>query len=229
MATPTEVGIEDIAGVKSRVSWGAIIGGSVVAIATYLFLSLFFAGVGLSLAEAGVRAGNAAIVAVIMGILSIVVAMYIGGCTACVLTAGETRREAKIYGVLTWAVVTAFSIIMVTLGMTGGYLALLGAATTVEQVADNADTNMTWEQLARRQGVDAQAIENFKKGNLEQVADKVDRNVNEEQAAETAQTTSMIAVWSTLVGTLLSLGAAVLGGIAGVGPTFRIVAPVVRT
>ena len=36
MATPTEVGIEDIAGVKSRVSWGAIVGGSVVALATYV-------------------------------------------------------------------------------------------------------------------------------------------------------------------------------------------------
>lgn len=226
MATTTEVGIEDIAGVKSRVSWGAIFGGGVVALATYLVLTLFFAGVGLSLAEAGVRAGNAAIVSVILGILSIVVAMYVGGCTSCVLTAGETRREAKIYGVLTWALVTFFAIVMVMFGLTGGYLALLGAATTAEKVVDK--TNMNWEQVARNQGVTQETIDNIKKGNVDQVADKADANVNEEKVADQAQTTSMIAAWSTLAGTLLSLGAAVLGGIAGVGPTFR-VATVVRT
>ena len=47
--------IEDVAGLKSRVSWGAIIGGSLIALAAYVILGLFFAGVGLSLTEAGVR------------------------------------------------------------------------------------------------------------------------------------------------------------------------------
>ena len=227
MATPTEVGIQDIAGVKSRVSWGAIVGGSVVALATTLVLGQFFAGIGLSLTKTDLSGESIAWASIVMAILSVIIGLYVGGCTACVLTAGETRREAMIYGVLTWATVTSFVMLMVALGMTGGYFAVLGAASTGGQVADNVETNKSWEQLAKDAGVKPETIDNIKETDLQDVKAEV-QDVNKDKVAEKAGTGGMIAAWSTLVATLFALGASVLGGIAGAGPRFR-VATVVRT
>jgi hypothetical protein len=208
------VGIEDVAGLKSRVSWGAIVGGSLIALATYLVLGLFFAGVGLSLSEAGVRARTATWVAVVANVISLVVALFVGGWVTTQLTAGETRQEAWIHGVLTWGVVTAAAIFMVTQGLTGGYNALLGAA-LVGQNTENAN----WEAAARQAGIAPQTIENWKQGlNPEQLRAEAQKPENIDAARQTA----MIVSWSTLLGTLLSIGAAVLGALTGMGPTFRL-------
>jgi len=44
---------EDVTGLKSRFSWGAIMGGSVVTLASYLLFSLLLAGLGLTISDAG--------------------------------------------------------------------------------------------------------------------------------------------------------------------------------
>jgi hypothetical protein len=208
------VRIEDVAGLKSRVSWGAIAGGSLLALATYLVLGLFFAGVGLSLTQAGVQAGTATWVAVVANVISMVVALFVGGWVTTQLTAGETRQEAWIHGVLTWGVVTAVAIFMVTQGLQGGYNALLGAA-LVGQNADSAN----WENAARQAGISPQTIEGWKQGlDPERLRAEAQRPEN----VDAARRTAMIVSWSTLLGTLLSIGAAVLGALAGMGPTFRL-------
>ncbi|HVK18580.1 MAG TPA: hypothetical protein VM533_16720 [Fimbriiglobus sp.] len=208
------VRIEDVAGLKSRVSWGAIAGGSLLALATYLVLGLFFAGVGLSLTQAGVQAGTATWVAVVANVISMVVALFVGGWVTTQLTAGETRQEAWIHGVLTWGVVTAVAIFMVTQGLQGGYNALLGAA-LVGQNADSAN----WENAARQAGISQQTIEGWKQGlDPERLRAEVQRPEN----VDAARRTAMIVSWSTLLGTLLSIGASVLGALAGMGPTFRL-------
>ncbi|HET6572230.1 MAG TPA: hypothetical protein VFG68_01400 [Fimbriiglobus sp.] len=208
------VGIEDVAGLKSRVSWGAVIGGSLIALAVYLILGLFFAGVGLSLTEAGVRAGTASWIAVVANVISLIVAMFVGGWVTTQLTAGETRQEAWIHGVLTWGVVTAVAVFMVTQSLQGGYNALLGAAL----VGQGTDTS-NWEAAARQAGVSQQTIDGWKQG--------LDPNYLRAKAQDpatiaAARQTAMIVSWSVLVGTLLSIGAAVLGALAGMGPTFRL-------
>lgn len=208
------VGIEDVAGLKSRVSWGAIMGGSLIALATYLVLGLFFAGVGLSLTEAGVRAGTAMWVAVVANVISLVIALFIGGWVTTQLTAGETRQEAWIHGVLTWGVVTAAAIFMVTQGLTGGYNALLGAAL----VGQNSD-NSNWEAAARQAGVPPQTIENWRQG-LD--PERLRAEAQNPENVEKARRTAMIVSWSALLGTLMSIGAAVLGALTGMGPTFRL-------
>src|SRR5688572_3816839 len=147
MADNREVQFEDVVGLKSRISWGAVLAGSVVAFAIYLVLTLLFTGVGLSLSEAGVRAGVIGTGAVIAGVVSIVLALFCGGCVTTQLTAGETRQEAVIHGVLTWATVTGLSLFMVGMGVKAGYNAALGAA-YASNVADER-FRPNWEQAAR--------------------------------------------------------------------------------
>jgi len=53
--TTNAVHYEDMVGVRSRISWGALLGGSVIAIACSLLFTFFFAAVGLSLRDADVR------------------------------------------------------------------------------------------------------------------------------------------------------------------------------
>jgi Kef-type K+ transport system membrane component KefB len=214
------VGIEDVAGVQSRVSWGAVFGGSTIALSVYLLLGLFFAGVGLSLNRAGVEAGNAAIVSIVAGVLSIVVALWCGGCVTSILTAGETRREAIIHGVLTWAVVTGFTLAMVGMGLRTGYNALLGAAL----VGQNGERS--WQQAARDNGIPPERINQLERDlNLQNAQAQANNPENREQVSKGA----MIATWSVFAGTLLSIGAAVLGGLSGMGPTFRLFPGVVAT
>ena len=71
MASETQpVQVEDVAGVRSRISWGAILGGTVLALACSLVLTFFFAAVGLSVRETDIRSdaiGTGAIVAAIDG------------------------------------------------------------------------------------------------------------------------------------------------------------------
>jgi hypothetical protein len=207
------VRIEDVAGLKSRVSWGAVAGGSVIALATYLLLGLLFAAVGLSLTEADVRADRAAWVAIVANVICMIVALFIGGWVTTQLTAGETRQEAWIHGVLTWAVVTGFALFMVAQGLRTGYNALLGASIAVD--ANNAN----WEQAARQAGISQERINQWRQGlepeNLRNQADNP-------QAREEARKTARNASWATLAGTLLSIGAAVLGALVGMGPTFRL-------
>ena len=125
---PQQVRYEDVAGVKSRVSWGAVMGGSVVTLASYLLFSLLLAGMGLAISEAGADGRNVALGTVLVGVFCMALALFAGGWVTTQMTAGETKCESVIYGILTWATVTAISLATVGMGMRAGYHGLLGAA-----------------------------------------------------------------------------------------------------
>lgn len=225
MTDSREVHFEDVVGLKSRISWGAVIAGSVIAFAVYLVLTLFFTGLGLSLSEAGVREGVIGTGAVIAGILSIVIALFCGGCVTTQLTAGETKNEAIIHGVLTWATVTGLSLFLVAMGIRAGYNAALGAA----YAANTADARYhpNWEQAARDAGVPQDQIDRARQAAQ---PDNVRRNLQDPQLHEAARGNAMTAAWITLAGTLLAMGSAIGGAVFGSGPRFRFLAPVaVRT
>jgi|SRR5579883_1352547 len=221
MTDNREVRFEDVVGLKSRISWGAVVAGSAVAFAVYLLLTLFFTGLGLSLSEAGVRQGVIGTGAVIAGILSIVVALFCGGCVTTQLTAGETRNEAVIHGVLTWATVTGLSLFMVGMGVRAGYSAALGAAYASNSADDRYRPN--WEQAARDAGVPQDQIDRARQSIQ---PENVRRNLQDPQLQETARANAATAAWITLAGTLLAMGAAIGGAIFGSGPRFRLVTPV---
>lgn len=213
----TPVGIEDVTGVKSRISWAAILGGAVIAIATYLVLTVLFAAVGLSLTEAGVRANAVGIGAVIAALVAVALSLFVGGWVSTQLSVGENTRESVIYGVLVWAVVTAFTLGMVGMGVRAGYLALVSGAMVAQQTPDVQQKG--WEQLARDAGVSQQKIEEVKAA---AEPNKIQQQASDPANQERAREGAMVAAWSVFGGTLLSIAAAVGGALVGRGPQFRL-------
>src|SRR5436190_9189716 len=98
-AVQPPVRYEDVAPLRSRISWGAIIAGGVTALACALVLTLFFAGVGLSLTAADVRSNALEIGSLVAAVVTVIVAMFVGGWVTTQLTAGETSREAILHGI----------------------------------------------------------------------------------------------------------------------------------
>jgi len=218
MATGSQpVHIEDVAAVRSRICWGAILGGTVIALACSLVLTFFFAAVGLSLKDADIRADAVGIGAIIAAVVTIVASLFVGGWVTTQLTVGETRREAVIAGVLTWAAVTAVSLGMVGMGVRAGYFAMVGGAL----VAENNPTvqQRSWEDMAKSAGVPQDRIDAARQGiNPDRVRAEANDPANQQRAANAAVT----AAWVGFVGTLLSIGAAIGGAVAGCGPSFRL-------
>ena len=202
--------VEDVAGVRSRISWQAVLAGAITAIATNLVLTLFFAAIGISLTEAGVRERAVGVGALIAILLSVIASLFVGGWVTTQLTAGETERESILYGIMTWAAVVVMSAMLVGMGLKAGYFALMGGAMVTPEVRNAQD----WEQAARNAGVSQERIDAAKAS--------VDPNrpmdpITRDRAHEAA----VGAAWATLVGVLLSMASAIGGAMVGRGPAFR--------
>jgi hypothetical protein len=212
------VKLEDVAGVRSRISWSAVVAGAVFAIAANLVFTMFFAAIGLTLTETDVRTNainTGALIAVLLGMLA---SLFIGGWVTAQLTAGETEREAILYGILTWAAVVAISVALVGMSVRAGYFALVGGAVVVQQspAAQNANN---WEQAMRNAGATQQQIDSVRAGLDPNRARQV---ANDPQAQERAREAAIAASWAALVGVLLSMATAIGGSVAGRGPNFRL-------
>jgi len=204
---------EDVAPLRSRISWGAIFAGMVTALACSLVLTLFFAGIGLSLTATDIRSNALEIGALVAAVVTVIVAMFVGGWVTTQLTAGETSREAIIHGVLCWAAVTGASLCMAVSGVRAtGYFALMGGA----MVTQNANA-ANWQEAARQAGIPQGRIDQWQ-------ADLRAGNVpaTDPQTQEQVRRTAIVTAWTALVGVLLSMGAAIGGAMAGCGPTFRL-------
>jgi hypothetical protein len=83
--------------------------------------------------------------------------------------------------------------------------------------------NVNWEDAARRAGVPQDKIDQLKRATTpENVGAQARDPQNQQAVIDAAREGGLIAVWATFAGTLLSIGAAILGGLAGMGPTFRL-------
>ncbi len=211
------VRLEDVAGVRSRVCWGALLGGAVIAVAAALAFTFLFAAIGISLRDSDLRAETVGVAAIVAAIATMVVAMFLGGWVTSQLTAGETRQEAVIYGVLTWATVTAFTLMMAGMGVRAGYFALVGGSLVAQN--SQAVQQRSWEDMARDAGVSQASIDSARTG-LDPARARAAANdpATRERAGNVAVATS----WGALLGLLLSIGAAVGGAVAGSGPQFRL-------
>lgn len=222
MATTAEVReprdlAPDLVGVKSRVSWSAIAAGAVIALACYIVLTLLFAAVGVSLTETNVRANTIATGILVAMLLTMIVSLFVGGWVSAQLTAGENRQEAVIYGLLTWAAVTAASIFLVGMGVRAGYFAVVGGSVVVQ----NNERIPPWEDLARQAGVSQARIDEAKTSiDPARAREAANDPANQEKAREAA----IVASWTALVGTMLSMAAAIGGALVGRGTAFRLFA-----
>lgn len=205
----------DLLAVKSRVSWPAITAGAVIAMACYLVLTLLFAAIGVSLTETNMRDSAIGTGVAVAMIATLVASLFLGGWIAAQLTAGENRREAAIYGLLTWAVFVAVAVWMLGVGVRAGYF----AAVSGTFVAQNNPNVPTVDEAARRAGYTQQQIDSFK-ASLD--PNRAREAANDPQVREDARQGAIAAAWLALVATMLSMAASVGGAMIGCGATFRI-------
>ena len=219
MADNTTIRAEDLVPVRSRVSWGAIFAGAVLALAVYLILTLLGGAIGLTVSD-NVRTGSLKTGAAIWAILATAIAMFVGGWVTTQCTVGENKTEAVVHGVIMWGVVLAMLLWLMATGIRAGFNAMVGMA-NVGSVAARDTTTEDWEAAARRSGVPQSTINEWRQKATEVPAETrraVEDPANQQAAVEAATQAS----WWTLLGTLLSMAAAVSGALVGAGPTFRL-------
>lgn len=184
----------DAVEVKNRVQVGPILAGVLTAIATMLILTVLGLAIGTTALEpldAGERMGTAA---AIWGLISAIIAFFLGGWVAAKTAAVAGGGSGLINGLMVGAAVLTF-----VLWLTGsGVSALLGTLGT--NIGDIAN-------LAQDQGVATQDVQQQAQDAQEQVVEEIDTN----QAFDTVRE----GAWWTLLGLIIPLAASGLGGLVG--------------
>ncbi len=230
--TTTAIQPEDLLPVHSRVSWGAITAGSVIALAMYFLLTLLGGAIGFTLTDYA-RADTIGTMAAVWAIAVTAVCLYMGGFVASQLTTGENRAEAVVYGLLVWAVTFAMLVWLMATGVRAGFNAMLGVATAGTAIVDTAANNTTqadWEEVARRAGFEQTQIDAVKEraknapAEARAAANDPDNQVKMREAGEKATKIT----WYTFLGTVISMLAAAFGGYIGSGPSVRVFTSITR-
>lgn len=144
----TSLGVEDLVAVGSRVSWGAILAGAMLAWAIHILLSILGAAVGLSMSDrvtdAKLHTG-----AILWVVVTSCVALFVGGLITSLYTVGENKVEAVVSGVIMWAVLVALVLHQGAAGQRSGYSAMVQMS-GASQVADgHASTTDAAEKRER--------------------------------------------------------------------------------
>jgi hypothetical protein len=190
-----EVGPEDVVGVGSRVSWGAVAAGAVSAGAAYITLSLLALALGLTISDQ-MWGRNFTVAAVAISGLILLLSLFLGGYVASAATAGEQPREAGFYGVLVWAV-------MFLVLLTGGLGFGFGHLSGIRQLAPASGPTVSAERLKEELGLSEQQAQHYRELT---------------QAAAAPELSARDAAWWAFGGVALSLAAAIAGGWLGAGP-----------
>lgn len=127
--------------VASRISWGAIFAGAVVAFAVYFLLSTFGAAIGLSIVD-NVRTEGFATGAAIWMIVSMLLALFTGGWVATRCTTGETLVESILYGAIVWGIMFAFLTWLAGVGVNIGFNTMMAQSSAPAAVEPAHDIRM---------------------------------------------------------------------------------------
>ena len=138
MTDATTPNSRDLLAVRSRISWGAIAAGAMVALATYVVLTLLGLAVGIEVAVRGSDVSLGA-PAAIYTLVTLLVAMFFGGWATSRLAVGESKMESVLYGIILWGVLFTGLFWLIGHGVRVGFGALVG--TTTGAYALNEDTN----------------------------------------------------------------------------------------
>jgi hypothetical protein len=211
---------EDLLPVRTRISWGAIFAGVMVALPLYFLLTLLGAAIGLSV-HGRVRAENIATGAAVWAIASTLISLFVGGFVASQCTVGENKGEAALYGVIVWGVVFGMLLWLTATGVRAGFHAMVGLAANGQTAPRDAAAG-DWEAMARKAGVSPQTLEAGKR-DVAATPGAANRAAQEARAQQAVEEGATQVAWWALVGTLLSMLAAVGGALVGAGPTLRLV------
>jgi hypothetical protein len=121
-----------------RVRWGPILAGLVVALSTQLVLSALGAAVGLTnISDSGAPRSNADNVGAAVGIWAIVslfIALFVGGWTTTRACGPINRSTALLNGAILWATTLAISAWLLSSGVSGAFgIAASNAGSVIDQ------------------------------------------------------------------------------------------------
>jgi len=196
--------VEDVASVGTRISWGAILAGAMIALGMYFLLTSLAAAVGWSISDR-MQVADLQTSAIVWAFLTTVAAFLVGGVVTSLLTAGEDKIEAILYGVIMWALLIASFTVLATIGVRSGFTSMAAMA------AIQREPIPEWEAGARQAGVPATVI-----------ADWLRKSESPEAQASRRESATRV-TWCVFAGTWISMFAAAAGALLGAGPTFRIV------
>jgi hypothetical protein len=199
---PTQVG-ENLMTVRNRVQWGPIVAGLLTGVATLIVLTVLGLAIGTSAFEPGESDGLGT-AAGIWGALSAIVSFFLGGWVAAKTAAVGGRGSGMINGFMVGATALALILYLTTTGL-GNLLGTVGnnLGDIANVVQDQAQAEgVTSTDQAQDQAQDAQA-------QAQQAADQAT------DALTARYDDAKKGAWGTLVGLLLALAAATVGGMLG--------------
>jgi len=185
----------DLLSVGTRISWGAVLAGTAVALSTIILLGMLATATGITL-QNRMSDRSYFIGAMICSIVTMLAALFLGGFIVSRLTTGEDKTEAVAYGVVLWATL---------------FVALAALAATGANVGYNA--------LAMRNETSAALPNNVFEGMRTPLTDEQVAELRAKFEKATPNVSPATAAWWTFASILLSLGAAIGGSIVGAGPT----------
>jgi len=235
-ATTNAPRVEDLKSVGTRISWGAVLAGTVVALALYVVLTALGAAIGFSIGrDMSYKAlANGALV---WAILTVGLSLFAGGWTTSQLTAGETKCESMVHGVILWGTVFAVMLGMMGMGIRSGFGAMLNIAYAGDRVADRGDEatlrDLGFSEQDLSEARERRATATAKEwGFTQEQIDKARaaRDDAKQKIKETVASTDPDAVrrgiamttWGAVFGMILSMGAAIAGALVGAGPSYRL-------
>jgi hypothetical protein len=208
----------DLLAVRSRVSWGAIAAGAMVALTIYVVLTILGVALGIEVAvrRFGAELGAGAAVYTILALL---LAMFFGGWTTSRLAVGESKLEAVLYGLILWGVLFTGMVWLLASGIRTGFGALIGVASGAYATDEGRlDTDRVARDL-KQAGVDEATVNKYR-GYYQRIrenpgaATEVGREVGGDPGAREA---ARQASWWSLAGVLISLATVVIGSLVGSG------------
>lgn len=208
-------------GAIRRISWGAVIAGTVIALVVQLMLSLLGIGIGATQVDPGGAAGQAVpeglgIGAAIWWILSVLISLFIGGWVAGYLAGMPERADGLMHGLVTWGLATIVSLWLLTTTVgavatgawnviEGGLSAMDGQQTAVSQPGAQPGAQ---QQPGVAEQLQQQAQDVMAEGQ------QPGQQQGEQTAEQAADAVAQAGIWA-FVAMLLGALAAGFGGLAG--------------
>jgi hypothetical protein len=220
MSETATVGVEDVLPVRSRVSWGAIFAGAMVALALYFLLTLLGAAIGFSV-SGRVRPETLSAGATFCAVWALMVSLFVGGYVTSQCSVGENKFESVLYGIILWGVLFGMLMWLMASGVHAGFNAIVGMTHASQAIVGNEGAK-SWEDAARRAGVPQQKIDEWRKSGTD-TAEQARRATEDQTKQEAAAEAATRVTWWAFLGTLASMLAAVTGAYVGAGPRFRLV------
>ncbi len=185
VANPTIV--NPVVNYHDQVRWGPILAGITIALTGQLVLSALGAAIGLSAGATGADAGSVGLWVGIWSIVSLLISLFLGGWVMAQSCGPMTKKTAILNAAILWGTTLALSSWLLASGISGA----------AEVVAANAGE--ITDQVQQQGGV-----------NIPNQVQNVDPNQVRDIATNTATAT-----WSFILGSLLSLAAAMIGAAVG--------------